>query len=238
MMSGLLAAIASACSRVGGSPSAGCGILENAGIAADHLPVLGLRGREIRLRGLDVGPGAREAGLGLGDVGARDLADLEPVAGGSQLPAQALLVVQGKVEDRLVAPHVGVGGDGGEQDLLFGRDQVGPLGTHLVLGLTHAGRGAAAGIEVLADRERDLLRGAVGALRAVQPATAVGAADIALGGFQPAIEEEARSVAGQRLGHQLVGGAQEGPAGGEVRVGLIGIDERLAQGCGPARGRR
>ena len=150
-------------------------LLQHAGVAADHLAVDGDGGGEVRLGGLDVGARLREAGLGLGDVGAGDLADPEAVAGGLELAAQALLVVERQLEHGAVLPGGGVGVDRVQQHVLLGRQQVRPLGEDLALGPPHAGGGAAAGVEVLAQRQVDLAGGRVGVLRAVLAAVAGGA---------------------------------------------------------------
>ena len=47
---------------------------------ADHLPIDGDAVFQIGLRGEIVGARGRKAGLGLSDVSARDLADIEPIA--------------------------------------------------------------------------------------------------------------------------------------------------------------
>ena len=48
--------------------------------------------------------------------------------------------------------------------------------------------------------------------------------------------DDLRPVAGQRLRHVLVGGALARPFGIELRIGLIGLGQRLGEGFGPGRG--
>ena len=121
------------------------------GCLTDHPLVQGARGGEIGLGLLDVGAGTRQSSFGLRHVGTRDLADLEPVPRSLELALQALLVVERQIEHLLVTICSGVRVDAVEQCLLLEREQPGPLGLHLVLGLAHRRLRAAAGVEVLAE---------------------------------------------------------------------------------------
>ena len=86
---------------------------------ADDLLVGGAARLEV---GLSRGQGRqrlRAAGLGLGHVGARHLADIEPVFGGLELLAQQRDVILAQADDGGVAHDIDIGGHGIEQDRLL-----------------------------------------------------------------------------------------------------------------------
>ena len=96
----------------------------------------------------------RQPRLGLGDVGAGEVADLEPVAGRLEIGLEHPDLVLVEIDDRSVADHVHVGGDRLGEDVALGRAQVGAA--RLDPGVGGADRVAdpAARIERQADRGR------------------------------------------------------------------------------------
>ena len=74
----------------------------------------------------------------LRDVGARDLADIEAVAGLAQLLLQHFDVAALQIEDRGVAQQIHVSGGGVEQHGLLGDAQRLARRLHLLLGLPRA----------------------------------------------------------------------------------------------------
>jgi hypothetical protein len=75
------------------------------------------------VRSSKLGARLRKARLGLGDIGARVLADLEPVPGGTQLLRHDAHIGLAHVHHLTIAPDVEIRGHGIEQDLLFHRNQ-------------------------------------------------------------------------------------------------------------------
>jgi hypothetical protein len=93
--------------------------LKIAGVGADDLPVIGDAVLELRLRRVKLGTRLRERRLGLGDVGARHLADLEAVARLLELLFQYGNVVFAQIHHRRVAQHVHIGGGAVLEDRLL-----------------------------------------------------------------------------------------------------------------------
>ena len=91
----------------------------------------------------------RQAGLGLADVSARHLADLEAVAGGFEFVREHLHIALVQLHQRLIAQHVEIGPNRAEQYLLFDRPQLIASHQHVVFGLANAGHGASAAVEFL-----------------------------------------------------------------------------------------
>ena len=81
------------------------------------------------------GAGGGKPRFRLRDVGARDFADVEAVAGLAKLLLQHLDVAALQIEDRGVADQVHVGGGGVEQHGLLGQPQRLARGGHQLLGL-------------------------------------------------------------------------------------------------------
>ena len=67
--------------------------------------------------------GELEPRLGLGDVGAGEVADLEPVAGRLEVGFEHLHLVGVELDDGAVADHVHVGGDRLGEDVALDRAQ-------------------------------------------------------------------------------------------------------------------
>ena len=120
------------------------------GRIAHHAQEIGARRRQIAFRLDAVGARPGQAGLGLRNVGARDLADLEAVARGVELALQDLLVVDVEVEHRLVLQQIRIGRGGVEKHGLLGA---------LQLRACLAGRGSRRGSSPPASGRRDRAAG-------------------------------------------------------------------------------
>ena len=108
--------------------------LQPAGVVADHLAVGGLASLCLRPCRGKLGDCGRAARIGLGDIGAGALADLEPRARGARLFGQELQVLFGQHRDLPVADNVHVGARRIEQRILFLVAQALDRGPHLRLG--------------------------------------------------------------------------------------------------------
>jgi hypothetical protein len=126
---------------------------------------------ELTLRGGEGGARLRQPRLGLGDVGAGVLADLEAVAGGAQLLRHDADIGLAHVDHLKVAPDVEIGRHRIQQHLLFDRHEALPRGQHgLARGLDRE-PAAVAGIEHPFGHEAGRGRGGVGDEIAVGEAT-------------------------------------------------------------------
>src|SRR4051794_31200226 len=93
-------------------PQRGSSIDANSVIRASSMafPSLG-KGRALARQRAGIEPADLvRSPCGLGEVGARDVAEAQPVAGRGELGGQPLLVLPGAGQDRLVAGDVDVGG--------------------------------------------------------------------------------------------------------------------------------
>ena len=137
-----------------------------------------------------------------------------------------------RFDQRLVGQHVGVGGDGIEQHALTDIAQGLAARLHLQFRHPHAVGGLEAVEQRLRHRHPDgpglQGRGLKGVVRQQ-------VAHRLQSGAQAG--DDLRPVAGQGLRHVLVGGALARPFGIELRIGLIGLGQRLGEGFGPGRGR-
>jgi hypothetical protein len=167
----------------------------------------------------------------LRDVGARDLADVEAVSHLPQLLLQDLDVAPLQIENRRIAQQVHVGGYGIEQHGLHRHPQGLAGGEHLALRLT----GAVAGLKPVERRvagiERiGLRRHGAGLLivdRLLVDELARGHVGILLADLDG--RAHPRAIAGQCLRHVLVGGAHRGALRVELRIVLIGLDQRALE---------
>jgi len=100
---------------------AGC--LQGSGIAPDSLAEFLDRAGQIALRGGQPALCKRDGGLGLRHVGARHLADLEPILGRAQFLAQQALVVFAQLDEFAVSDDVHVGPHRGQKHRLLDADQ-------------------------------------------------------------------------------------------------------------------
>ncbi len=75
-------------SALAGSVGSGGGGCEVARILADHAPIILLAGAQPAFGEGEAASGQRQPGVGLGDVGAGQVADLEAVARGLQIGLQ------------------------------------------------------------------------------------------------------------------------------------------------------
>ena len=125
----------------GDKPIDRAGRRQRARLDADHLPIGRTRGGVIGFRGQHLRAGGGQPRFRLRHVGARDLADVEAVAGLAKLLLQHLDVAALQIEDRGVADQVHVGGGGVEQHGLLGQPQRLARGRHQLLGLPGPARG-------------------------------------------------------------------------------------------------
>ena len=201
----------------GGKLGMGRGRLQLAGQHADGGEIGLARDLEGALGIDEVGARGGEPGLGLADVGAGDLADLEAVVGGVELFAQHAHVVPGDADEFLRLDHVHIGGDRGEEHFLLDVQQAGAARRDAVARGFERGLGLA----VVEEKERglqfrgvDVVDGKV--VDRGRPGRPRGGGDLG----------PARRA---RLGHVLVQRAQRGAVGIEQRAGLVGLDQRVGQ---------
>ena len=110
-----------------------------------HTTVICLRGDQVRLCAQQRRSPGGEPRFRLGDVGARHLADIEPIAGLLKLLGEDLDVALIELEDRSIAQHVHIGGCRIQQHLLLGDAQRLARGIDLAFGLA----GAVAGLKTV-----------------------------------------------------------------------------------------
>ena len=194
---------------------------------ADDLLVGAARGLQLAFRGLTLRRRTGESGLGLGDVGAGDLADTEAIVGRLQLLGEHLLVVHVQRQRLLRLDHADIGSDDvGEAGLLL-LDQRGAFGHHLVLRAIDIGRGLAAVVERLGERR---LRGAdepIGPSIEEAAAGELAVHPVAIAGG--ACHYDGGPPSGQGLRHVLVGGTQLGALGKQLGLGGVSGGESLRQ---------
>ncbi len=190
--------------------------------------IIGARCLQRPFRRLPRRPRRGQRRLGLGDVGAGDLAHPEPVIGRLQLAGEHLLVVDLEREQLLVLDHRDIGTDRLLEDLLLGGDELGPLGEHVVLGLGHLAMHLAARKQRLGEGglgEPDVARVIKRGRRPRRQVEGLGAVAIA----RLALGDDLRPPAGERLGDVLIDRTQMRPLRKQRRVGRIGGDQRLGQ---------
>ncbi len=198
---------------------------------ADDLLILRPRRDVVRFGLRQLRPAGGETRLGLRHVGARHLARREAVAGLPQRHFEHVHVAALKLHDRGVTQQVHIRGGGIQQHALFGRAQGLTRGEHLPLGLAHA-------VGVLEAVEQRLRRGEPRG-RHPNRAQRLGVGlrhravlgqvlEIVLGVARSAAHF--RAVPGQRSRHVLVGGAGCGTLGVDLRIVLVGEDERRLHG--------
>ena len=90
---------------------------------ADHSLIGGAAGLQVGFRKIKGRNGGRSSGLGLRDVRARHLANIEAILGGPQITRQHRHVVLAQTHDRLIAYHIQIGRDGLQQNRLLDRAQ-------------------------------------------------------------------------------------------------------------------
>ena len=214
--------------------------LEPARLHADHLPIGRARRHVVRLRGQHLRARRSKPRFRLRHVGARHLADRETVLGLPQLLLQHLDVAALQGEDRRVANEVHVGGRGRKQHGLLGEPQRLARRRHLLLGLPGAGRGAEAVQQRLGVGRAVALDGVVAdgpriGGRAGGGGHSRGRVDKRLAGRGR--QADARPVAGQRLRHGLVGGADRRALRVKLRIVLVGLGQCATHGVGARRRR-
>ena len=195
------------------------------GIVADRLAIIGERGLQLRLRAERGGARAGETRLGLRDVGARHLADVEAVLGLAQLFLQHLDVVAVEIEDRGVAHHVHVIADGAEQHVLLGVAQLLARAEHAGFGLAHRISGAIAVPHVLRDSDAVAARPRAHVERVWIARAQAGGQRVRHGGV--ALGRDVGHIASVRLGDVFVLHAHGGALLIDVRVVEIGLGPAL-----------
>jgi len=176
---------------------------------------------------------AAEARLGLRGIGRGDVAGLETSLGDRKGFAQERDIGALRFDQRLIGQHVGIGRDRVEQHALADIAQRLAAGPHLQLGDADAVGGLEAVEQRLRHRHADdpgfqvgRLHGVIGQQIAyrLQPAAQAG--------------DDLRPIAGQGLRDVLVGTTLPRPFGIELRVGLVGLGQRLGQAFASRRARR
>ena len=193
---------------------------------ADEAREIGAVAREIALRLLAAGAGGGEPCLGLRHVGAGQRADAELVLRRFELAPEDLLVVDVEIDRRLIAQDVEIGLDDAEEDRAFGRGVARALGLDRLLG----GGGARHRLAALVDRLGDVHVGRLGLERRVRGRGGrCGRRILDALGAGRAGELHGRAPAGKRLRHAFVGGADIGALGRDLRIGVVGRDQRLLE---------
>ena len=225
----LASATSSAWSGLAGSGGRAGGGARSPGQLADHPPVILLAGLQPPFGEGEAAARQREPGVGLGDVGAGQVADLEAVAGRLQIGAEDADLILVELDDRTVANHVHIGGDRLGEDVALGRAQVGAAGLDAGVGGADRVADPAAGEERQAGGGADAEVAAVGA-------GDIGGHDVLV---EPRRRRELRPAGGAGDVDALVGRAQRLALGHQRRIGGVGLDQRFAQRLGrPGRRRR
>ncbi|MEJ1969707.1 MAG: hypothetical protein WDN03_13895 [Rhizomicrobium sp.] len=209
-------------------------VLQRLGRAADGLEEIRVADRQLALRRGEVGLRPGQARLRLRHIGTGERAGVELRLGRVRLFLEDFDIVLAQAEDRGVAHHVHVGGRGAEQHGLLGGDELGAGAADLRLGASDLGDGAAAAEDRLGDGDRRLRR--MGGDRRERPEH-----DVAIGVGHALREEVILLIAigaagGDRrapaaIGDRdiLIGGAQRGLLGGELRIGLVSDGQRFGE---------
>jgi hypothetical protein len=195
---------------------------EFAWLDADHLTEARNGGAQVGLGQAHLRASPGKPGLGLRDVRARDLADVEAVAGLAELLLQNLDVVALQVQDRRVAQNVHVGRGAVEEDVLLRVAQVLPGADRLRFGLADPIAGAAAIEDVLVELQADAA--GVGCGLADVVACASLSREDGAGVVDAGVGRRANAGSIARLGprHVLVRGAHAGPLRVKGRVAVVG----------------
>ncbi len=191
---------------------------------ADDLRISRLTHREVDFGGIEIGGAAAQARLTLGHVSRRHIAGVETFFGRIPRLAKECNTDTLRLDQRLVAVDIGIGGDGIEQHFLPDIAQGLAAGLHLRFGLAHGICGLETVEQRLADREADgprLERGGLDGVVGQQIADLLQAGAERRGKLRP--------VAGERLGDVLVRAAQPRPFGIELRIALISAHQRIRQ---------
>ena len=121
---------------------------------ADDVLERGAGDDQLALHADPVGGRVRQPRFGLGNVGARHLADFEAIPRRLELALQALLVVEREIENGAPTHDVHIGRDGVEEDLLFDFGEARAVGQHEMFGLCRRGDRPAAPVDRLGKRQR------------------------------------------------------------------------------------
>ena len=206
---------------------------------ADLLLVVGDRGLQVALGAGEVGDGAGDPALRLGDVGTGQLGHFEALLDAAEIAVQPLQIVL-RIADHVARPHHRrIGLDGVQEHGLLGILEPGPGRADLVLGAAGAGHGLAAAVDRLLGHQPPFgliehVGIAVGLPVAVERRAELVVDRLVVDGVVAGGADQ-RSPAGQRLRHLLVGGAQLCPRRIETRVLDIGLAQRVRQRLGRRR---
>jgi hypothetical protein len=189
-------------------------------LAADQRDIALLRGNQLRLCGFEAGAGKGEAAVGLGDIGAGQVADLEAVRACLEVDFERADILLVERHHGAIGDHIEIGGDDFREHGGLRRAQFRLTGIDALF----RGADGVADDPALIDRDGEGRLAAEAALRraAGQIPVKLFLIHAAGAGIRAAI----------RLGerHVLVGRAQLRPGGVQPRVGLIGLRERFLQG--------
>ena len=194
---------------------------------ANHLGIGRLTDREGDIGRVEVGKAAAQPRLGLRGVGRRDVAGGEALLRDAQrFPQEGDIGALG-IDQRVIGQHVGIGGDGIEKHALADIAQRFAAGLDLQFGDPDAVGGLEAVEQGLGDGDANgpwLQGGGLHRIVRQQITDRLEAAAEA--------GDDLRTITGQRLGDVFVGGALPCPLGIELRIGLIGLDQRLRERVG------
>ena len=190
----------------------------------DGADILGPAWASVPSAGGQGADGLRQRRFGLRDIGAGHLADPEAVLRRFELLLQHLDVVAVDLDQGLVFDHVEISLGHRLEYRGFDRQGLRPRRLDRVYRLTRLRQRAAAGVDRLGDLQIEvvLIKGQIRSRHRRLRKTAASAADLAG-------EVDGRAPARQRLRHLLVGRPQQGALRQELRVGVVGLGQRLGQ---------
>ena len=194
---------------------------------ADHAPIIFLARRQSPARGFERAAGQRLTRLGLGDIGAGDIADLEAVARCLEVGAENLDLILIQFDDRAVADHVHVGADRFGEDVAFDRTQGRPPGLDAGLGGGDRIADAAAAEQRVAEVDP-----AAEIRPLAEPAQRPALGQVAV---DPDRRRNLRSSGGTRDRDRRIIDLQRLALAGQGRVGAIGVVQRFAKRVGGGR---
>ncbi len=194
-----------------------------------HLPdrsaVPGTGPLQVALRLDPVGGRPGQTRLSLKDVGSRDLANLETVAGRLQLSSEPLLVADPKVQDRLIPVDFRVGRARVAEHVLLDAEQLGTSGQHFIFGRSRRGHRLAASEQRLSEFHRSR--------SGVEPLSSPHGTRVAVWiRFSPSrrrLAINARPPPGESLGNPLVGRSKGRALCLKFRIVPIGVRECLVK---------
>ncbi|MCY1169384.1 hypothetical protein D9M73_94110 [compost metagenome] len=203
--------------------------LERVGRAADIADIAFPAGNQPSLRRFELPAGDGKARFGLGDVGTCQIPDLEPIAAGLQIDLKHLHILGIEADDRFIADHVHISPHNRGEQIGLGPAQAQLAAFDPGLRSPHAVAHRATGIK--RDRQGRARRAA-----AVRRDETVRGFDDVFG--IGALQGDGRKRLRPRDRHVFVVCAHICTLRGERRVGVIRLDQRLAQRFRRKRGCR